>query len=185
MAPDPPGPAHSDPPSAVGRGFGYKTLPYVWTVAVSHHPKCPGAAGGLWGQREGAKQASPAHSSPARARCRQQVPQRSSAGGLFLCWRSAGSPSRGGEHPPHGRNFLRRDIFSEIQSEWKGAGGGRQISIGRSCALPKAFVPGAMCSQGTPSPTRGQWSHLWDPPPPWEGVCVCVCIPSHCLAAEW
>lgn len=89
-------------------------------------------------------------------------------GGLFLCRGSAGSPSRGGEHPPRGRNFLRCDIFSETQSEWKGAGGRRQISIGRSCALPRAFVPGGTRSQGTPGPVRGQWGHPWDPPPPWE-----------------
>lgn len=55
------------------------------------------------------------------------------------------------------------------KAKWKGAGGRRQISIGRSCALPRAFVPGAMRSQGTPGPARGQWGHPWDTPPPWEG----------------
>lgn len=48
-------------------------------------------------------------------------------------------------------------------------GSGRQISIGRSCALPRAFVPGATRSQGTPGPARGEWGHPWDLPPPWEG----------------
>lgn len=167
LAPDPPR-SHTHPPSAVGRGFGCKTLPFVWTVAVSRHPKLLGAAGGLWGQREGAEWVPPSYSSPAPARCGQWVPQRTLAGGLFLCRGSAGSPSRGGEHPPRGRNFLHRDIFSETQSEWKGAGGRRQINIGRSCTLPRAFVPRAMRSQGTAGPVRGQWGHPWDLPPSWE-----------------
>lgn len=132
-------------------------------------PKMPGGLRWTVGQREVTEWVSPSHSSPARAWCGQRVLQRTLAGGLFLCRGSAGSPSRGGEHPPRGRNFLHRDIFSETQSEWKGEGGRRQISIGRSCALPRAFVPRAMRSQGTPSLVRGQWGHPWDLPPSWEG----------------
>lgn len=102
----------------------------VWMQNSSFHvdcgcipsPKTPGSCGWAAGTDEGAEPASPGRSSPARARCGQRVLRQSSAGGLFLCRGSAGSPSRGGEHPPRSRNFLHCDIFSETQSKVEGSG---------------------------------------------------------------
>lgn len=83
-------------------------------------------------------------SSPAWARCGF----RGGAGGLFLCWGSAGSPSRGGEHPPRGRNFLHRDIFSETQSEWKGAEG--RLASGGAAPCQEPLFLGPCTPKGHP-----------------------------------
>lgn len=101
---------------------------------------CVGSRG--WAAGQGAEQASPGSSLPGLAGA---VEER--GWGLFSCRGSAGSPSRGGEHPPRGTNFLRRGIFSETQSGWEARG---RLASGGAVPCQEPLFPEPHTPEGRP-----------------------------------